>query len=485
MGAGGCARRGCGPSRSNASIVMSEKPSAVYSCPSCGALSQIDAAAGDEGVCRECGHQFKRPVQVGPRNVAPRGIGAGRFVQRDVALKRRHPERASAVLPPERQVADPPDASEATPIEATAGGDSGDADWDDDVVSDDGHKRVVRRRKKRLKAAPTRRNTLVVLWIVGVIGVTIFIGVKLEFIGVKLKYRKDQDVVLVPAEQAAREEAAREEAARETTRGEMRAYINEHIGECRKVLTEFWKAPSGEIRAQFVCRSQRVTPLMARYSKQHSERKPAGLVAATGSNLIVGDEFRAIETHWKDEDGVRYEVVFVKEEGEWKIDWEAYVRYCSANWDVFVSGALDEAAGEFRVLMKEVQVPTKEHIGVKFYPAGYDSKNRRKGVSPTVLVRVDSPLGRKVRAVLEGLDRQVVLGEAAAWKEDPQMMARVRVLLEWRRVSEWRRDSKDRHKVMYLNELVAGSWLAEELAEPILPAGADDTAGTDDSEGDG
>ena len=135
-----------------------------------------------------------------------------------------------------------------------------------------------------------------------------------------------------------------------------------------------------------------------------------------GSNLVSGDGYWAIETKWRCQKEQHFEVVFVQHEGEWRIDWESYVRYSSTPWELFGSGAI-QTTGDFRLYMREKTLSEVDEgvlIGVKFYPPNYDVKFRHKGESPTVRVRADSDLGKKVRAVLDGLEKNVELGEPRA-----------------------------------------------------------------------
>ena len=129
------------PSRPLPTPLMATPSPAVYHCPSCGAVTKVDPDAGAAAVCAECGHEFRRPIRVAPRHSGPRAEGLGKFVQRDVVSRRRLVERDQSVI-----LAELPPPVDADKIVSDQGNRT-----DEDVVSDDGHKKVVRRRKRKRK----------------------------------------------------------------------------------------------------------------------------------------------------------------------------------------------------------------------------------------------------------------------------------------------------------------------------------------------
>ncbi|MCK5806326.1 MAG: hypothetical protein KAI66_26075, partial [Lentisphaeria bacterium] len=89
-------------------------------------------------MCGQCGHEFRRTVRVAPRHSGPGVESRGKFVQRDVVSRRRLVGRDQAVHHAEMSPLAEPDKIAPEREERE----------NEEVVSDDGRKKVIRRRKR-------------------------------------------------------------------------------------------------------------------------------------------------------------------------------------------------------------------------------------------------------------------------------------------------------------------------------------------------
>ncbi|NNM28302.1 MAG: hypothetical protein HKO57_02180 [Akkermansiaceae bacterium] len=252
--------------------------------------------------------------------------------------------------------------------------------------------------------------------------------------------------------QAELDERRREQAEK----AEVNDYLRRQIPECRDVLDRFFRAGDAAERAQSVYDPVRVTPYMAAYYRHNPPRRPSGVLKPLLTNLYVDDDQRAIETVWADPGGDEMEMVFIRDQGQWKIDWEAFVRYSTAEWLLFITGSPRE--GEFRVYMRRIelsqQAGREPMFGLKFYPASYDSRIRSRGESDTVLVPRDGEVGQRLQQLFTVSGQSPDVGDSKLAERDPEDLYRVRVRLAWK-------DGRDGNPYLSLQNLVAANWYAE------------------------
>jgi hypothetical protein len=387
---------------------MAKTKSGVYRCPSCGELSQIRFDREGKGECPECGFSFQRTIKASPRAGGGGRIPKkGKFVQRDIASRNRQAmleSIATPVIP----------AAPASPGPTGAGESPGEgrrSDVDPAPAADADRSKVRRRRRKRRRSRFTPAAFLAGWVVVTVLAVAI----------VKAMLGQEDEESPPAANQLERQKVESAEIA---------DYLRKQMPECSSVLNRYLAAMDPAGRAQAVLDPIRVTPLMIDYYRRHPPLRPEGKMMPLVQNLCVVGEHRIIETVWRDSAERDMEVVFVRENGQWRIDWESQVRYGSAEWQLFLKG--NPPAGEFRLYMRRIQTAVGESsIALKFYPPDYDQRVRRRGESPTVLVPAGSDLAKRVLAAFSGGDRDPELGDSVLAQFDPEGLARVRVRLAW------------------------------------------------------
>mgnify|MGYP001817965522 CR=1 FL=1 len=406
----------------------------------------MDFEEGGQNVCGECGFTFRRPVRVAPRASGGRLPTGGKFVQRDVVSRRRLADQDRVVTP-----AVPTDIDVITVDEE---------DSDTEMISDDGHEMVGRGRNKRRKP---RLAPLLFLcaWFAAAMMVVLFVRKRIN--------RETAPVV----NQVELEERRREQAQK----AQIEDYLRRQIPECRIVLNRFFDGGDAAMRAQAVRDPVRVTPMMAAYYQKNPPRRPSGVLKPLLQNLYVEGDRRAIETVWRDPDGEEMEVVFIRQEGQWRIDWEAFVRFGTADWLLFSDGTPREA--ELRLYIRRLE--TTQHsedtlptIGLKFYPPSYDPRLRTRGESDAVLVPLKGTLVERLLSVFAARERTPGIGETKLAHRDPEGLYRVRATLAWKEGTSCK-------PYLQLKELVAANWYGEGFEDVGLKE-REDAGDTDQGE---
>jgi hypothetical protein len=137
------------------------------------------------------------------------------------------------------------------------------------------------------------------------------------------------------------------------TRAEEITFQNEVGPLSHRTFSEFLAASTPEERNQFVLTPITTASRMARFYSLNplTHIDPASLTLANIAvlNLPGG---RALETLWNTQDGRQLDAVFAQEGGEWRIDWDHFVRFSDFPWPLFLAGS-GEPTGEFRLLARE------------------------------------------------------------------------------------------------------------------------------------
>ncbi len=187
--------------------------------------------------------------------------------------------------------------------------------------------------------------------------------------------------------------------------------VNAAVPVCQRVLLDFLKASSAAAKAQFVYHGAKLSGIMHRYYRNNPTfSSTRGDVKITRGEMLEIPGVKALGTLCKNNDGERFEVIFVKSGKEWKIDWESLVRYDNRNWSMFPAGN-DGDEGEFRLYMRvrdSVEDFEREDVSVVFYKPSMYLKGEFSGLASSVVrVPVDSSLGKKVRELRDAGDRKV------------------------------------------------------------------------------
>jgi hypothetical protein len=130
------------------------------------------------------------------------------------------------------------------------------------------------------------------------------------------------------------------------------ATVHAKLAEAGEVARVFVEAEQVEERLALVRDPEEVRERVGRYAEEarsgagRIERelgyaKRAGRETAAFVVVLPGESYRHLE--------------LVKEDGEWKVDWDAYARFCTASWEDLLSGAVEPA--EVRVFASPGDYP--------------------------------------------------------------------------------------------------------------------------------
>jgi len=262
------------------------------------------------------------------------------------------------------------------------------------------------------------------------------------------------------------EEEARMLATREK---KSRLIIEAAVPACEKVMMQFFAAPSAASKSQYVYHSVKLSGVMSRYYRDAlSFSASASKVKIVRAELLRGFSTRTIGALCINEQGLKWEAVFVLDGNEWKLDWKSLVRYDAQSWSLFPAG--DEGAeGEFRLYLRvrdsNEDLEQKEMSLVFYKPTMYIKDEFRGLASAPVRVLIDSDLGREI-AKLVVLDKErenskEMIQDPHGLKiiyMDPSRYHRVRVKMALHKVG------KDLNKPqMELLEILANDWYGDEL----------------------
>lgn len=228
--------------------------------------------------------------------------------------------------------------------------------------------------------------------------------------------------------------------------------VQDELEGCGQRLNAFLGASDIAGRSAQVLGAERTVQRMARFHQftaifPSQEKREIELF-----HVIHTPIGRAIETLWASGDGERIEAVFFEEEGEWKLDWDAYARAGTEDWPLFLAGR-GTAVGEFRLLARErigADGRDPQFIGLVLYSTRPGYPGEALAPSPEVRVPRDSPVGRQLEEAFKQRASGVGAFGSKMVKADPADMIRLRVRM--------RREGED-ERVFQLEELLASHWL--------------------------
>lgn len=228
--------------------------------------------------------------------------------------------------------------------------------------------------------------------------------------------------------------------------------LQDHLDACGRRLSEFRASSDVGSRALHVVGAARAVQRMTRMQQFSPAYLAVEPLKPEKYKVIHTPAGRAIETLWKQEDGERIEAVFFEEEGEWKIDWDAFARAGTESWPLFLAGR-GRGAGEFRLLARErigADGRDDEYIGLVLYEARNGRPGEANAPSPEIRVLRNSPMGRQIEeAFTLRKEGRGAFGSRLV-EYDPDEMIRLRV-----RVS---REGED-ERVFQIDELFGCHWL--------------------------
>jgi len=161
------------------------------------------------------------------------------------------------------------------------------------------------------------------------------------------------------------------------------------IPQCVKTLSGFLYSNTPEERNQYV-----FSPISAAFRiTRFYTLNPAIKIDPKTLNLVHQSVLqlpgaKVIETHWKAKDGKDIDAVFREENGEWRLDWEQFIRYSDYPWLLFLAGTGPPEA-EFRLLARERLAEERknaEFISLALYPPRFGNPEDAGIPSPEFLI---------------------------------------------------------------------------------------------------
>jgi hypothetical protein len=229
--------------------------------------------------------------------------------------------------------------------------------------------------------------------------------------------------------------------------------LNDHASTVFQVFGTYLVAASHEQRCQFVAHPVRIAPRMARYFELHPVIRihPESVLPRTTEVLHLPGGEDCIEVAWASRDSL-YETVFIRQNGEWLLDWEHFVRRSDYPLSLFLSGHGPEEA-EFRLLVRERLAEERAHepdLSLVFYAPVVGKPHETGAESPEILLPRDHPSGRRLSAAFDALAKgERPFGSRLA-VEDSDDLVRVRVRL--------RRIQDGEHRSFEVIDLPACHW---------------------------
>ncbi len=177
---------------------------------------------------------------------------------------------------------------------------------------------------------------------------------------------------------------------------------------CNQTFSAFLTAGTPEQRNQFVLTPITTAARMARFYSLNplTNIDPSTLSIANSAALNLPNG-RALVTLWNTADGRQLDAVFAQEAGEWRIDWDHFVRFSDFPWPLFLAGS-GEPAGEFRLLARErlaEERKNEESISIVLYAPRFGSLMETGLQSPEFLIPRASENGRLLEAAFK-LERE-------------------------------------------------------------------------------
>ena len=226
----------------------------------------------------------------------------------------------------------------------------------------------------------------------------------------------------------------------------------------------FISSTGAEQHNQFVFSPIATAGRMARFYNLNPVVKinPSGIVAKNTTIIHIPDR-RAIEVDWAPSDGRMLDTAFYEENGEWRLDWDHYVRYSDYPWPLFLSDKGD-SEGEFRLLARERLAEERrstDTLSLILYAPRFGYGDTTGQQSPEFNVRRASPDGRLLEAAFKLQRAGKRPFDMKITGTNPEELIRVR--LKVRRID----DGEARH--FEITKVIACHWYSTDLPGVEVP----------------
>lgn len=234
--------------------------------------------------------------------------------------------------------------------------------------------------------------------------------------------------------------------------------LNDEGQSALEAFSRFLSSSTPEERNQYVLHPLQTAVKMDRFYRENSMPKldPADFNQKNVEVLHFPDGERGFYSLWEHRNGQFFDSLMRKEDGEWKIDWEHFVRYASEPFSMFISGNGD-AEGEFRLLVRERLAEERkglDSMSLVFYTPRFGRPQEEGQESPEIRVSRSSPEGKLLSSALKNATQGGKVFFSRINTMDPDRMARVRVLL--------RRSGADTERSFHVARVLACHWFSDE-----------------------
>ena len=234
--------------------------------------------------------------------------------------------------------------------------------------------------------------------------------------------------------------------------------LEKAMASCKNTLGRFLDASTPEERNQFVLNPIQTAGRMARFYALNSPTRIDPTVLQNKANTILKlPTSQAVESRWETPEGVLLDCVFMKENDEWRLDWEHYIRYQEYPWGPFLAGEGPEEC-EFRLLVRRRLTRDGSESGyynLVFYPPRFGRPESITAPSVEVVIQRDTENGKLLAAGFKQRESREPLFGSTLPDLDPEGFLRVRVKL--RRVAASANATAD--KEFQLVQVLACHWL--------------------------
>lgn len=202
---------------------------------------------------------------------------------------------------------------------------------------------------------------------------------------------------------------------------------------CRETLAGFLSASSSEERNQYVLDPVNTVGRMARfYDLNPMTRVESDTLQPTAATLLKHPDGPAVEGRWEGPDGRVFDCVFVRQNDEWRLDWDHFVRFQEYPWAPYLAGEGPDEC-EFRLLVRRRAARDSDvsnQLDLVFYPPRIGRPESITAPLIEVIIERDSDNGKLLIAGFDQREKSRVARFGSTLPDlDPEGMLRVRVKL--------------------------------------------------------
>ncbi len=236
------------------------------------------------------------------------------------------------------------------------------------------------------------------------------------------------------------------------------ALIDKATPKFRDAFAGFLMAGTPEEKNQYVLSPVETVSRMARFYQMNpiSYMDPYSVRGSGAGVIHLNNGIRAIESRWESSEGLSFDAVFFEVRGEWRLDWEDYVRFCEEPLALFLAGTGPQTA-EFRVLARQRQGDERTGGGklqIVLHAPRFGHPGDYGASSPEILVDPGSEAGRIIRAAFAERKAGKRIFGSTLKNLDPDGMIRLRVKLH--------RSETPHGREIRIEKVLACHWLAVE-----------------------